>query len=88
MSLNNLGLWQEQPGADCDKCDAQVQGIPGLMDRVLKSHGGEIFLERFINPQTVEGIPATDLLIGGFSPPLPMWLNEIVTPACGKWPSW
>jgi len=52
---------------------------------VLKSHGGEVFLSHFVNdiasnPQSAEGILATDLLVGSFSPPLLMWLNEIATP--------
>ena len=65
--------------------DVQIQGMPSLMDRVLKSHGGEVFLSHFVhdiasNPQSAEGILATDLLVGSFSPPLLMWLNEIATP--------
>jgi hypothetical protein len=66
---------------------AQLEGMPDLMDRVLKSREGEIFLSRFVNDvvltQALAGynsLHASALMNDGVGSSVLMWLNEIADP--------
>lgn len=63
----------------------QIQGMPELMDRVLTSREGDIFLSHFVNdiasnPERGDGVAASELIADSFSSSVLMWLNDVADP--------
>jgi len=59
--------------------------MPELMDRVLVSREGDVFLSQFVNsftsiPQSNDEVAASALIADSFSSSILMWLNDIANP--------